>query len=135
VSGVASASGASGGAGSSGAGAAKKAAKVKEASAAQLLIKDEFIKHLEEDVKKLQQELQQQKSVEQYLRGQLSYAGKCERSEKSKLDKLQQEHESLQKNFNKLRAQRQKDKEARDELEKKLAEEKVRVVRSFSPGK
>jgi hypothetical protein len=51
---------------------------------------------LEEDLKKLKVEVDQQKSVEQYLRNQINYITKCDRTEKLKLEKLQQENQSLQ---------------------------------------
>ena len=53
-------------------------------------------KRLEEDLKKLKVEVQQQKSVEQYLRNQINYITKCDRAEKLKLEKLQQENKNLQ---------------------------------------
>jgi len=55
-----------------------------------------FLKRLEEDLKKLKVEIEQQKSVEQYLRNQINYITKCDRTEKLKLEKLQQDNESLQ---------------------------------------
>ena len=51
---------------------------------------------LEEDLKKLRLEIQQQKSVEQYLRNQINYITKCDRTEKLKLERLQQENKTLQ---------------------------------------
>lgn len=51
---------------------------------------------MEEDLRKLRVEIEQQKKVEQYLRNQINYITKCDRSEKLKLEKLQQENESLQ---------------------------------------
>lgn len=41
-------------------------------------------------------EIDQQKKVEQYLRNQINYITKCDRNEKLKLEKLQQENEALQ---------------------------------------
>ena len=59
-------------------------------------LKDELITKLEDDLKKLRIENEQQKKVEQYLRNQINYITKCDRNEKLKLEKLQQENESLQ---------------------------------------
>ncbi len=58
--------------------------------------KDDLIGRLEEDLKKLREENEQQKSVEQYLRNQINYITKCDRTEKQKLEKLQQENKTLQ---------------------------------------
>lgn len=55
-----------------------------------------LLKRLEEDLKKLRLEIQQQKSVEQYLRNQINYITKCDRTEKLKLERLQQENKTLQ---------------------------------------
>jgi hypothetical protein len=41
-------------------------------------------------------EMDQQKTIEQYLRNQLTYMTKSEQTEKSKIEKLEQENESLQ---------------------------------------
>ncbi len=51
---------------------------------------------MEEDLKKLRLEIEQQKSVEQYLRNQINYITKCDRTEKLKLERLQQENKTLQ---------------------------------------
>lgn len=40
-------------------------------------------------------EIEQQKTVEQYLRNQINYITKCDKAEKLKLEKLQQDNESL----------------------------------------
>ncbi len=40
--------------------------------------------------------MDQQKTIEQYLRNQLTYMTKCEQAEKIKIEKLEQENESLQ---------------------------------------
>ena len=50
----------------------------------------------EDDLRKLRVEIDQQKKVEQYLRTQINYITKCDRTEKLKLEKLQQENETLQ---------------------------------------
>lgn len=55
-----------------------------------------MIYRLEEDLKKQKIEIQQQKSVEQYLRNQINYITKCDRAEKLKLEKLQLENKTLQ---------------------------------------
>ena len=55
-----------------------------------------MIVKLKEDLKKLRVEIEQQKTVEQYLRNQINYITKCDRTEKLKLEKLQQENETLQ---------------------------------------
>ncbi len=85
------------------------------------MTKDDFLQHLEDDLKKLQQELQTQKSTESYLRSQVNYYTKME----LKFDKIQQDNEQLQVRIQKLQAQKEKEK---DELgqayEKRLQEEK-----------
>ena len=50
---------------------------------------------MEEDLKKSKIEIEQQKTVEQYLRNQINYITKCDKAEKLKLEKLQQDNESL----------------------------------------
>lgn len=92
--------------------------------------KDDLISRLEEDLKKLREEKEQQKSVEQYLKNQISYMAKCDRTEKQKLEKIQQENKSLQTKMNKLATQTQKNKEDMDSMEKQLQEEK-RLRTSF----
>jgi hypothetical protein len=54
-----------------------------------------FCCRLEEDLKKSKMEIEQQKTVEQYLRNQINYITKCDKAEKLKLEKLQQDNESL----------------------------------------
>ena len=58
--------------------------------------KDDLISRLEDDLKKLREENEQQKTVEQYLRNQINYVTKCDRTEKLKSEKLQQENKTLQ---------------------------------------
>ncbi len=70
---------------------------------------------------KLRIEIEQQKTIEQYLRNQLTYMTKCDQADKLKIEKLEQENESLQSKFNKLNTQKQKEKE---EIEKKFNEER-----------
>lgn len=67
-------------------------------------------------MKKLKIEIEQQKKVEQYLRDQINYITKCDRSEK-----LKQENETLQSKINDLRIQREKE---REQLEKQLQDER-----------
>ena len=57
--------------------------------------KDDLISHLEDDLKKFKAEIEKQKSVEQYLRSQMNYMNKCERSDKLKLEKIQQENKAI----------------------------------------
>ena len=87
--------------------------------------KDDFLQRLEDDLKKLQQELQTQKSTETFLRSQVNYYTKCDRTDKLKIDKIQQDNEQLQVRIQKLQAQKEKEK---DELvqtyEKRLQDEK-----------
>ena len=83
-----------------------------------------LIKKLEEDLKRLCIELDQQKTIEQYLRNQITYMTKCDQAEKSKLEKLESENESLQTRLKKVSQQKQKEKEDLTAMERKLAEEK-----------
>jgi hypothetical protein len=41
-------------------------------------------------------ELEQQKTIEQYLRNQMTFLTKCESTEKLRIEKLEQENENLQ---------------------------------------
>jgi hypothetical protein len=90
---------------------------------------DSIVSRMEEDIKKLRLEIQQQKTVEQYLRNQINYITKCDRTEKLKLEKLQQDNDTLQAKINKLQSQKQREKEDYSSLEKRLQEEqKLRFV-------
>lgn len=86
--------------------------------------KDDLISRLEEDLKKLRDENEQQKAVEQYLRNQINYITKCDRNEKQKVEKLQQENKNIQNKFIKLTAQTQKEKDDSELFEKRLQDEK-----------
>ncbi|RNA41690.1 macoilin-1-like isoform X1 [Brachionus plicatilis] len=90
--------------------------KISDDSASEFNFKQGQINSLEEELKKLKIEIDQQKKVEQYLRDQINYITKCDRSEK-----LKQENETLQSKINDLRAQKEKE---RDQLEKQLQDER-----------
>ncbi len=91
--------------------------------------KNDLVKRLEDDLKKLRIEIEQQKAVEEYLRNQINYITKCDKAEKLKLEKLQKENEALQSKYTKLSAVKQKEKDELDLIEKRLQEEKR--VRTF----
>jgi hypothetical protein len=91
--------------------------------------KNDLVKRLEDDLKKLRIEIEQQKAVEEYLRNQINYITKCDKAEKLKLEKLQKENEALQSKYTKLSAIKQKEKDELDLIEKRLQEEKR--VRTF----
>ena len=86
--------------------------------------KNDLVKRLEDDLKKLRIEIEQQKAVEEYLRNQINYITKCDKAEKLKLEKLQKENEALQSKYAKLSAVKQKEKDELDTMEKRLQEEK-----------
>lgn len=69
-------------------------------------------------------EIDQQKTIEQYLRNQLNYITKCDQADKLKIEKLEQENESLQSKLNKMSSQKSKEKEDLGQAEKRLQEEK-----------
>lgn len=79
---------------------------------------------LEDDLRKVKSEIEQQKTVEEYLRNQINYITKCDKAEKLKLEKLQKDNEALLTKYAKLTSIKQKEKEDWDILEKRLQDEK-----------
>lgn len=87
--------------------------------------KDEaYIQRLENDMKRLKQDLQMSKSSEQDLKSQINSLLLSDKNSRSEYYQLQQDNENLQNKLHNLVTSRQKDKESLSTLEKKLQEER-----------
>lgn len=79
---------------------------------------------MEADVKRLKIDLQSSRQTEQDLRSQLASVASCERSVKGELTQLQHHNDDLQTRLHGLVSARQLDKQAMNQLEKRLADER-----------